>query len=155
MKRIVPILLVALAWCQIDGPRAGAATLEWSDSNPPELVAGWCVYRGEKSGEYIERIETPFQTLGLYYPPNTTNFFAVTAKDNFGLESEFSTEVVYIVPRPAPLIAPVTLRFSGSGDVRVLEVVASDAVDSVPHAIGAFQISMTNAPQQFYRAKME
>ncbi len=76
-------------------------TLEWLPNQEEDLV-GYCVYRSLKPYGYYERIATVYEN---YYIDNnvtngTTYFYAVSAFDENGNESELSYEVIYDTPRP-------------------------------------------------------
>ncbi|HWB06803.1 MAG TPA: fibronectin type III domain-containing protein [Verrucomicrobiales bacterium] len=103
-----------LRWLRIGfflacGIRAnGDVTLEWDASNEPD-VRGYRLHYGLVSGEYTEVIDAgnatsavvPGLTVGEIY------YFAVTAYDEWAMESDPSNEVVITVPEPPP---PMTFR---------------------------------------------
>ena len=69
-------------------------TLQW-DPNSENDIAGYSVYWGRTSGVYI-KILTVMQPLARVGIRGTnTIYFAVTAIDTKGLESDFSNEVHY------------------------------------------------------------
>jgi hypothetical protein len=73
-------------------------TLEWS-SQPEQQVTGYKVYTGEASGSYLTVVDVgPVNAYSFRLLPKT-HYCAVTAYDEYGLESEFSEEVTYIAPR--------------------------------------------------------
>lgn len=78
-----------------------AASLEW-DRESATNVIGYKVYWGLASRSYDHVIDANDDTI-IPLPaltPGTTNFFAVTAYDLDGLESDFSEEVSYAEPFP-------------------------------------------------------
>ena len=96
-----------------DGSRAGSATvtfnilnlapvdvtLEWDPNTEPDLD-GYNIYWGYASGDYTFSADagnqTTYTVTGLI--PGMTYYYAATAYDTEGLESDFSDEVVYTVP---------------------------------------------------------
>jgi hypothetical protein len=75
---------------------AFSATLVW-DPNSESDLAGYRVYTGTRPGEYSSIADVGKTTE---YPltnvtPGTTYYFAVTAYDTAGLESDFSQEISY------------------------------------------------------------
>ncbi|KKL76794.1 hypothetical protein LCGC14_2041320, partial [marine sediment metagenome] len=96
-----------------DGSRAGSAThtfrvlnlapvdvtLEWDPNTEPDL-AGYNIYWGYASGDYAFSADvgnqTTYTVTGLI--PGMTYYYAATAYDTDDLESDYSDEVVYIVP---------------------------------------------------------
>jgi hypothetical protein len=77
-----------------DGPNARITyiTLVW-DRNPEPDIAGYNVYYGIISGEYVrmETVTDPTAIIGV--KGSRTFYFAVTAYNTNGLESELSEEV--------------------------------------------------------------
>jgi hypothetical protein len=76
--------------------RAAEVTLAW-DPNPEPTVQGYRVYYGKSSGFYTGVVDVGNRTecviTGL--DPGTTYFFACTAYNSSGDESNFSGEIVY------------------------------------------------------------
>ncbi len=74
------------------------ATVTW-DANTESDLSGYKVYYGTSSGNYFDVIDvgntTSFLINGLLI--ETTYFFAVTAFDFSGNESEFSDEVSFTI----------------------------------------------------------
>jgi len=83
--------------------QAASATFAWTAS-PATNIVNYSIYYGVSSGAYTNHVNVGNATTGSV--PNlvvgTTYYFACTGVDNFGLESLFSNEVVYTVPRPRP-----------------------------------------------------
>jgi hypothetical protein len=79
--------------------RAGDVTLAWDPSPSPD-AAGYNVYYGVGSRTYTNKIDvgkaTSVRISGLQ--PTTRYYFAATAYDIAGLESDFSPEVSYDMP---------------------------------------------------------
>ena len=101
---LLPVLLVALASTKSkaqdlvvgvdDGPdaRISYITLKW-DRNPEPDIAGYNVYYGIISGEYV-RMKTVTDTTAIIgVRGSRTYYFAVTAYNTNGAESDFSEEV--------------------------------------------------------------
>lgn len=104
-----------------DGRSGTAVTLAW-DSSPDPAVSGYRVYEGTASRNYS----------AVFDPGNTTNvsigglrvgnvyYFAATAYDTNGLESDFSAELVYTngsssAPVITNLVRTATGNFTVSG----------------------------------------
>lgn len=104
MIKTLPLLALALP--------CAAATLEW-DANSETNLAGYKVYVGAASRSYSTNWTTTNTTFTVTnVPVNGSNFFAVTAFDTGGLESEYSDEVSGVFTnRPARVtgvrLAPV------------------------------------------------
>jgi hypothetical protein len=83
---------------------AQAVTLEW-EANSETNVAGYRVYTGRQSRVYDSVLDVGNQTLAQLATTPGTTYYAVTAYDTEGLESDFSDEVSYTAPKPnsAPL----------------------------------------------------
>jgi hypothetical protein len=79
--------------------RASAVVLEW-DSNTETNLAGYRLYVGEASRNYSTVLEAGNQNNRevTALQPGTTFYFAVTAYNSDGLESDFSEEISYTVP---------------------------------------------------------
>jgi hypothetical protein len=76
-----------------------SVTLAW-DTDPDSVAAGYNVYYGTASRTYTQR--TPAGNTNQVTIPNlvsgVTYFFAVTAVDAAGLESDYSGEIVFTPP---------------------------------------------------------
>ncbi len=104
---LIPSLLLALPISQAKGENVIVGdddggldakrvdvTLAW-DANPENDIAGYNVYYGRVSGDYV-RVETvaePQATITI--KGSKTVYFAVTAFNTNGLESDLSGEVHY------------------------------------------------------------
>lgn len=85
--------------------------LIWSPLADPRIV-GYNIYYGTVSGKYIQRRTVSTATTGVTIrnlPKNSRYFFAVTAFNAMGQDSEFSYEVAVTVGDPASSTAPFTL----------------------------------------------
>ena len=79
-------------------------TLAWNKSTDP-IVVGYNIYYGGSSGNYtnevnINNINTTNVTISGFVT-GVTYYFAATAYAASGLESAFSSEVVYTIPNPS------------------------------------------------------
>lgn len=84
------------------GTTTNSATLSWSapmlnvDGTPLNDLAGYKIYLGTSSGAYTTTVDvgnsTTYSMTGL--DVNKTYYYAVTAYDTSGNESNYSTEVV-------------------------------------------------------------
>jgi fibronectin type 3 domain-containing protein len=80
----------------LNAPATSSATLTWNANTEGDL-AGYKVYRATSSGAYgvplatLQGNVTSYIATGLQ--TGTTYFFVITAYDNAGNESAFSTEV--------------------------------------------------------------
>jgi hypothetical protein len=94
--------------------QAGAVSLYW-DKNPETNIAGYKTYVGPSSRVYTS-ITDVGTNLTWRVPTNfldgRTNYYAVTAYDTTGLESDYSDEVTYfatnVVPPPNTNTLPST-----------------------------------------------
>lgn len=76
-----------------------SVNLQW-DGNPDPTVTGYNVYYGSATRSYTNQLsvgDTTNATVSGLVEGNTY-YFAVTAYDAFGDESDFSGETVYVVP---------------------------------------------------------
>src|SRR5437867_3419151 len=89
---------------------AASVTLVWNAS-PGTNIAGYNVYYGVASRTYTNKVNvgnaTNATVSGLI--AGTTYFFAVSAYDTYGLESDYSNEMSYTVPL-TPVNQPPTLN---------------------------------------------
>ena len=86
-------------------------TLAW-DPSPGSGIAGYRLYQGAASRTYTNVIAVGNATTRTItsLASGATYFFAVTAYDTNGLESDFSSEISYTVPR-----SPGIVLTNGSG----------------------------------------
>ena len=88
-------------------------TLEWDASPGTNNIAGYNIYYGTASRAYTSVLSAgtnlTLTVAGLLR--DYTYYFAATAVDDYGLESDFSDEVSWAVPRaPAPpVLHPVVV----------------------------------------------
>jgi len=82
-----------------------SVTLAW-DSSPDTSTVGYNLYYGATPHTHANLINagnTPSATIGSLIE-GVTYFFAVTAYDSLGLESDYSSEVSYLVPTALPIL---------------------------------------------------
>jgi hypothetical protein len=72
-----------------------APVLEWDFNSEPNVL-GYRVYWGQQSRNYTEVVDVSNVNTWAFTNANPITFYAVTAYDDVGLESEFSDEVAYI-----------------------------------------------------------
>lgn len=117
MKNLIRLGLLFTLLCGFSAkPQAASVGLAW-DPNTESDLAGYKVYSGTASRNYTNVV-----TLGLVTTYTVTNvaydittFFAVTAYNTSGLESEFSNEVNALVPAPQPPPVPTSVAVIGRG----------------------------------------
>jgi hypothetical protein len=83
----------------VEPPIPAEVTLEW-DPNSETDIAGYRIHYGTASGSYIHLKDAGKQTACTVTElvPGTTYYFAATAYNTSGLESDYSNEVLYTVP---------------------------------------------------------
>src|ERR1035438_3860434 len=97
-----------LALLPLSSMATPSITLAWSPS-PGTNVAGYHIYCGGASGSYTNTVDAGNNTTGTVtgLAIGATYYFAATAYDGTGLESDFSSEISYTIPTPN---APPTLN---------------------------------------------
>ena len=112
--------------------RAAEVTLAW-DPNVEADLAGYRLHYGSISGVYSQSFDVGSGTTGLIEDLNegSTYYFAVTAYNNDGLESDFSNEVVHTASSESvePNGPPVADAGSYSTDEGVAVSIALAAQD--------------------------
>ena len=101
----------------------GAVTLAWDPNSPSENIAGYRLYYGTESRSYMGVIDISNGTLkkvsklakGYYY------YFAVTAYNDAGEESDFSEELT--VNTCTYKLSPSRKKFKPEGGVATVKVV--------------------------------
>lgn len=144
MKRTLLCLMVLVAAVVC----STAVTLEW-DRNSEPVVTGYRIYAGTNSRVYHIMVDVGDTnvcaltnlTRGLTY------YFAATAYTGDGLESDFSEEVSYTVPKPRPL-PPARLRLEGTNQPPRLHVPIEVGTDfGIWKQIGSIELYGTNVSQ--------
>src|SRR5262245_61849127 len=91
--------VVTLAFAAIQSAQASSVNLTW-DPSPTPGVIGYKIHFGNASGNYSQVVSvTNATTTTISGLPAGTTFFAATALDASGLESDVSNEVSQDVPR--------------------------------------------------------
>lgn len=101
MKKLL-FLLLFVFWTVV--AHATGVILAW-DPSPDTDVVGYTIYYGTASRTYTNTVTLGNVTNGAVtgLQPGITYYFAVTALNDIGLESEFSNEVSFtppVVPSP-------------------------------------------------------
>lgn len=103
------LTIMTLIFMHLQALTAATVTLAWSPNTDP-TVAGYNIYYGEAHGVYTNEVTvgtaTSVTISGLI--PGTTYYIAATTYSAAGLESPFSSELVY--PVPITLNQPPTLN---------------------------------------------
>jgi hypothetical protein len=94
-----------------------SVTLAW-DPSRGDGIAGYRLFQGEASREYSSVIDVGNTTTNTVsnLVRGVTYFFAVTAYATNGLQSDFSSEVSYTVPRPPDIIVTNDSRLTFAAD---------------------------------------
>jgi hypothetical protein len=142
-----------------------SVTVAWDPSSGSD-IAGYRLYQGGASAKYTNVVDTGKLTTatvsGLVL--GATYYFAATAYDSFGLESDYSNEIAYTVPAvPSPpnvisLTSPTNGAVCAAGCTIALAVnvtVSGDTVSQVQFFNGTALLgSATNAPYTFAWTKV-
>jgi hypothetical protein len=90
---------IILAVTQLPAPATQKATLAWNPSPDPNVI-GYRVYYGPAHGVYTNMVSVGNVTNALIsgLVEGANYFFAASAYDVIGLESELSNEAAYTVP---------------------------------------------------------
>jgi len=103
-KLLLPLLLFLAFWLQSAAVHAAQADLVWDPpanaDGTPATVGGYKVHRGTAAGKYSQSLNvgtaTSYTDTSLIQ--GNTYYFAVTAYDASGSESEFSNEIAKGIP---------------------------------------------------------
>jgi hypothetical protein len=127
-------------------PQPQAVTLIWNPSTDPS-VTGYNVYYGVASRTYTNKLDagsaTNVTVKGLIR--GSTYFFAATAYNLLGVESDYSSEVSYAVPLPRPKTNRVVKVW--------VPILSGRNVEGPWTATNALAICLTNPPadMQFWK----
>jgi hypothetical protein len=129
--RLLGVVLLLGATCPMANAKQ-SVTLAW-DPSPSPLIVGYSLYYGDQSGNYtnVTSVGNRFSAVVSNLVENATYYFAVTAFDNFGIESLFSNEVSYTVP--LEILADVDLTVTANGSM----VLAVDGIAGTVYEIEA------------------
>ena len=126
--RLMLAFLFVVSFSSLPSPVLGESTvtLQW-DANTESNLAGYNLKYGRSSGRYSSVVNVGKSTVttvsnlvdGWY-------FFAVTAYDTMGLESDPSDEVPYLPPSTPPTISPIANQ----------TVIMNSATPAIPFQIG-------------------
>src|SRR3954465_12172061 len=98
-------LIVFLATFYFLSPARGAQVrLRWDPSPGPDVI-GYKLYRGTAPNTFTSSIRfsaTTTNTLVTNLVEGAFYYFAVTAVDNYELESDYSNQVIYLAPLTTP-----------------------------------------------------
>ena len=128
--------LLSLQCPALDTNLTGTLTLAWDPSTDPSVV-GYRLYQGGESQVYSNVVDVGAANTttikGL--APGATYYFAVTAYDANGFESDFSGEISYTVPitavLPPSLVANLGLAVNDFGQAMVSGTAPAGYVFSV------------------------
>lgn len=119
--------LALLLFVNLGLATAAEVQLAW-DPSPDADVTGYRLYWGYQSGTYEGMLDVGNTTTTTAGPlaDATTYFFAVTAYNSSGLESDYSNEVEYTTPAGDPSVSTAVTAPDGSvaivlGDVSVAQ----------------------------------
>lgn len=102
-------------------------TLLWDQNTEPEL-AGYIVYWGLASRNYPNKTDVGNVTsYPVVLPGDGMYYFAATAKDKGGGESDYSNEMQVLVDMTAPIITE--LGFTRSSGSRLITITSFKATD--------------------------
>ncbi len=111
--------------------------LIWSKLDDPRVI-GYNIYYGTVPGHYIQRRTVSTATTGVTVgnlPIGKRYFFAVTAFNASGQDSEYSFEAAVTIGDPTSSTAPFTLA-DGGGDSPLGGSVIGSGTDHVPGGTG-------------------
>jgi hypothetical protein len=111
-----------------------SVTLGW-DPSPDSAIAGYRLYDGAASGTYTNVVAVGRATSATIsnLVNGVTYFFAVTAYDTSGQESDFSDEISYTVPWPTDSLPTLALTSPTNGAVYTAPATIEFAADVAPN----------------------
>ena len=177
-KFLAGLLILAVLGTTVQAVQS--VTLAWDQSTDPN-VAGYNVYYGVACHTYTNIIDVGKATNATIsgLAEGTTYYFAATAYNTLGLESDYSGEVAFSVPTPLPPSPPtnvfLTINLFGPGQIQLQAKVCPTtpttilyqnmlglpwnvlATNVTADAYGNFSYvdSTTNSPMRFYRALLQ
>jgi hypothetical protein len=140
------LLAFALALCFSPAPAFGAdVTLAWNPNTEADL-AGYRIYYGTAGGDYDYALDlgnqTEYTITGL--EEGVLYYFAATAYDLGGNESDYSNEITY-TPSCSYSITPTSQSFDYSGGTGVVNVTATPGCSWTAISNAAWLIITSNA----------
>lgn len=110
-RKCLPFVLFGILFGNAQLGNAASVLLQWDPSPSPE-VAGYRIYYGVASGAYTNAVSVEEVTTATIsgLVTGTTYYFAATAFDAAGSESEFSNEASLMVGSSTQPAAPTDLR---------------------------------------------
>ena len=119
LARFLVVVLVLTAFTA-SAQGQSSVTLAW-DPSPGSAIAGYRLYEGGASRTYTNVIAAGNMTNATVsgLASGGTYFFAATAYDTSGLESDFSSEVSYTVPLPTNNPPTIALTFSNPSAITI------------------------------------
>lgn len=131
---------------------ADSVTLAWDPSSDPDII-GYHLYYGIASQTYTGFVDAGPSTIATVdnLVPGITYYFAATTVDSAGLESSFSSEVVY-QPAPSPcsiLLGELVQSYDGTpkpvtatiNPLNVALVITYDGLATPPTDAGTYQVA--------------
>jgi fibronectin type 3 domain-containing protein len=112
MKKLIIILLLLLL--PLNAFASKNVTLKWDHEDPNSISYYTVYYSVNRSGPpYQNHVQAKTESANVDIDPNTgIYYFAVTAIDKIGLESEYSNEISVKIPKaPKDLRIFITLEF--------------------------------------------
>jgi hypothetical protein len=126
-------------------PPLNSVTLAWSES-PDQSVTGYRVYFGAASQQYTNSVTVGKveQAVITNLVSGTTYYFAATAYDAAGVESDFSNEAVWLAPYVSNRVERLVLEVYSALDGPLIR----------EHDLGSYTNTPTGS-QMFLRLRQE
>jgi hypothetical protein len=163
-RRCIFLSVASLLFFHLSSTAMGQTVLfGWSPNSEPDL-AGYKLYVGNQSRSYFQAtnvgLATTFEVNGLQ--PGVSYYFALTAFNTSGLESDFTPELTYTIPQvvtnvpPAldPIADAILLEDSGAalipltgikaGASNELQALAISAVSDNPALLSPLSVSYSS-----------
>lgn len=132
-SKVKCLILLCGTWLLCVTAWAADVNLAW-DHSPSDGVVGYRMYYGNASRTYTQHDAVPYQlTWTVTGLANGTYYFAVTALDIDGNESDYSNEVSTTIGTPS-----ISCDVNGDGSVNVLDlqVMANQVLGHIPADLG-------------------